>query len=229
MLKSFRDSINEKLDIVTKTIQGISEDRQKWLRLRVANSLLFGAGAAFFHYSRAPKKNEAQLNHAIALRDAAAQFYQDDDERMAADAEGVVRYYSPKPPVQIDRKKAARKVPDSILKRRAEAAKKVALQNVQREKILPKLEGFLNGAQYKEIDLQPSEFDTDSAHRVASMAFGKMLERVEQDLIYHSEKWDEADQNDDAHACARWEAESFLAEEDEKTIKAIVKQYGFDL
>lgn len=227
MLKTFNEVLNEKVEIIRKTLADISEDRRKWLRLRVANSFLFGAGASFFHYKRAPKKNEALLNHAIAMRATAAEFYQDEEERQAADAEGVVRYYSPKPPIKIERKKGEREVPDTIKKMMAEAAKKVALQNIQREKILPDLEGFLDGAKYKEFDLQPSEFDADQAHDVVRRAFEKMDERIEQDLVFHAVKWVEASQNDDDNACALWQAESFLATEDKKLVQAVMKQYNF--
>jgi hypothetical protein len=205
----------------------ITEDRRPWLRKRLANSLLFGSGASFFHYKRAPYRNEASLNEAIILRKAAQPFYEDDDERLAADAEGVCRYYEPKPPIAIDRKKD-RKVPAAVAKRKDALAKRAKQKFDMRTRIAPDLRGFLDGAKYDTIDLMPSEMAGNRALINVSKAMAAMQGRVEQDILLCSEKWEEADNVGDVESRTHWESELFFAEEDERAVADFIKQNGFD-
>ena len=227
MFENFTNALNTGIDNIVKLIGELSDDRREWMRKRVANSLLFGAASSFVFYSRAKKSRESALNQAIALRNAATPFYEGDEERLAADIEGVVRYYSPKPKVEVDRKKGARKLPKAVQLRQEAIAKKVEADNEFREKLLPKLEGFLGGAKYDMIDLAASEMEREQAHRAITKAVEAMSDRCEQDITFCSQKWLEADQADNAQEVARWEAELLFAESDAQFVKDFAKQYNY--
>lgn len=226
-MKTFAQHFTAYLDILWKIVGELSEDRQEWMRYKIGNSLLFGSASSFFFHMLAPKRNEASLNEALALRSAAIPFYGDNKERLAADIESIARYYSPKPPVEIDRKKKGRKVPKAVALRQEQIAERVAERNKTRERILPDLQGFLDGATYDPFELQPSEQAADRALMTATKAMESMQERVEQDILRCSENWQNADDADDSNAVARWETELYLAEIDEKLLQDRVKQYGF--
>jgi hypothetical protein len=207
----------------------ITEDRRKWLRLKVANSLLFGAGASFFFYSLAPTRNESSLNEAITLRNAAIPFYEEDEERMKADAEGTCRHYSPKPPVAVERsKKAADARPQALKDREKEIAKRAKQKFDTRTRIAPDLRGFLDGAKYDKIDLMPSEMAASRAVINASKAMSSMAERCEQDILYCCEKWEDAELSGDEERKGYWFSEIAFAEMDAKLVADRVKQYGYN-
>ena len=225
--KTFESNWAPLEDLLHKFLSLITEDRRPWLRKRLANSLLFGAGASFFHYKRAPFKNESSLNEAIALRKAAWPFYEEDDERQAADAEGVCRYYEPKPPIAIDRKKE-RKTPKAVEKRKKALEARAKNKFDMRTRIAPDLRGFLDGAKYDLIDIMPSEMAASRAIINVSKAMKAMKERIEQDILLCSEKWVEAEERDDPEMMAHWEGELLFAELDEKATSDFIKQNGFD-
>jgi hypothetical protein len=216
-------------DNLHKIVNEITEDRRNWMRLKVANSLLFGAGASFFYYCLAPNRNEASLNEAITLRNAATPFYGENEERMKSDAEGVCRYYEPKPPVAIERaKKAEDDMPQAVKDRQKELAKRAKQKFETRERIAPDLKGFLDGARYDPIDLMPSEMAATRATINASKALAAMEERCEQDILACSEKWQDAYDAGDTQKTAYWLSEISFAEIDKKLVQDRIKQYGYD-
>ena len=227
MFENFKNALTSGIDNIVKLIGELSDDRRQWMRYKVANSLLFGAASSFVYYSRAKKSRESSLNEAIALRNAAMPFYEGDDERLAADIERTVRYYAPKPKVEVDRKKNARKLPKAVALRQEAIAKKIEADNEFREEMLPKLEGFLGGSKYDEIDLAPSETERERAQLVLGRAVDAMLDRCEQDITFCSQKWLEADQADNSQEVARWETEILFAESDKQFVKDFAKQYNF--
>ena len=228
-LQTFENHFAPVEDVLHNIVNEITEDRRKWLRLKVANSLLFGAGASFFYYSLAPTRNESSLNEAITLRNAAIPFYQEDEERMKMDAEGTCRHYSPKEPVAIERsKKGKDKRPQALIDRSPAIAKRAKAKFDTRTRIAPDLRGFLDGAHYDRIDLMPSEMASARAIINASKAMSAMAERCEQDILYCCEKWEDAEDAGDKEKENYWLSEIAFAEMDAKLVADRVKQYGYD-
>ena len=230
MVKNFSEHFTALVDTLWKIVNEVSEDRREWMKLKVGNSLMFGSASSFFFHKVAPKRNEASLNEAIACRTAALAFYEGNDERLASDIESIERYYSPKPPIAIDRKKVKdEKVPAAVTKRLKALADRAKQQNETRSRIQPDLKGFLDGAKYDPFDLQPSEQAGERALNVATRAMSAMQERVEQDLLHCAGKWQEAwDAGDDTRK-TYWEAELLFAEVDEKWLKDAAKQYNLEV
>lgn len=228
-LQTFEEAFAPIEDNLHNIVGEITEDRRKWLRLKVANSLLFGAGASFFYYSLAPTRNEASLNEAITLRNAAIPFYEEDDERMKMDAEGTCRHYSPKEPVAIERsKKGKDKRPQALIDRADAIAKRAKAKFDTRTRIAPDLRGFLDGAKYDKIDLMPSEMASARAVINASKAMAAMGERCEQDILYCCEKWEESEDAGDVEKTGYWFSEIAFAEMDAKVVADRIKQYGYN-
>lgn len=229
-LQTFEKHFATLEDTLHQIVNETTEDRREWLRYKVANSLLFGAGASFFYYSLAPTRNEASLNEAITLRNAAIPFYGENEDRMAADAEGCCRYYSPRDPVSVDRKKDHDADMPPALKKRAKQREKRAKDKFEtRTRIAPDLRGFLDGAKYDRIDLMPSE---QAGHRAlvnVSKAMSAMQERIEQDILTCGDKWEDAKARGDKQKQDYWFSECEIAELDGKMLADRVKQYGWDV
>ncbi len=225
--KTFEDHMAEHQTLIVATLDDISDDRRPWVRGQVANTLLFRSGASYVHYRKNPARHASSLNEAICLRDAAANLYPN-QEAYDKDAKGIFAALSPAAPVTVKGDKARTK-PAFVATRDAELKKKAEDLDVLMQVILPRLEGFLNGAKYDRIDVQPSEHMNDRAHLAASKAFAAIENRVEQDLLFIADKWKTAAAARNVAECERWEGEGFFAEEDQKMVQSAINQGGYVL
>jgi hypothetical protein len=225
--------------VIKNMVTLVSENRRPYVARRVANSLLFRAASSFIFYNRAPTRNEASLNEAIELRDSAMQYYEDDEERFKADIEGIVNFFSPEAPVAVARKGKGKEDPlvkaarARLAERKAEIDEEAERERVFIEAVIPDLEGFLGGANYKRIDLQGSEMAKDRAKMAAVKAAAAIKDRVHRDTLLCGKNLDDAVDKYEAsntyankQQLAYWSTEYELADADLKEVEAAIKAEG---
>jgi hypothetical protein len=225
--KTFQQHMNGHFPLITATLSDISDDRRPWVTKQVGNTLLFRAGASYVYYRKNPARHASSLNEALILRELAASLYQN-QEQYDKDALAIFEALSPNAPVKLETTKKV-KVPAFVKERQEQIAKEAIEEDALMQKILPHLRGFLDGASYEYIDVQPSEFMHDRAHLAAAKAFQAMQDRVEQDITFIAKKWTSANEAQNIAEREKWEGEGFFAEQDLETVSSAISQGGFAL
>ena len=229
LANAFRDDLeNVHVPLIRATIDDISEDRRKWVKGQAGNTLMFRAATSFLYFLENQRGRPSSLNEALALRSAAFNFFED-QEQFDAHALRILGSFkkSDSPLITVEDNSEPAPDPDWMTDDTDEIVAKEEDKEAMLELHLPLLEGFLTGAQYDAIDLEPSEWMQDRARLAARKVFEAMESRCHQDVIFIGGKFKAAKAAHNSKSVEYWNGEGFFANLDRAVVKEAIKHNGY--
>jgi hypothetical protein len=223
------DMTNVHLPIIHATCTEVSDDRRKYVKGQAGNTLLFRSAASFRYFLENQAKRPSSLNEAITLRRASYTLF-DDDEQFEANCNRIANSFLPKSPVIVVEDNTEKvETPDWLADDEKEVDSDQADVDAMLEKHQPLIAGFLNGAEYDEIDIPATEWMSDRARLSASKTMEAMRERCHKDVIFIGGKFKAAKEAHNDKLIKYWNAEGYIANLDRAVVKAAIKQNGYEL
>jgi len=213
LMDGWNETINDEWAI------DIAPERLVFLRNKIMYSMLLSASRSYLYYIEAPLHREGALNCALAYREA-ANFYADDNtdfEKMAVAISNKV--------LGSDDKTSMPERPEWISEEEWVTARHEATHDADNVLFKPRIEGFVTGAYYDTPCVFPSEFDVDNARKVTRLAMQAVLWKAEEDSKFCTRKLTKCSTT---RAKIYWQQESFSAKQALVSTQTFIKQHALE-
>ena len=197
----------------------IAPERLGYLRNKLLYSMMVSATRSFLYYLEAPYHRETVLNAALAYREA-ANFYADDNTDFESIAKAVCNKV-----LGNDDETALVEKPEWYSDEEWEEARHAATFDKDNVLFRPRLEGFVTGAYFDNPDVYPSEFDADNARKVVRLAMHAVLWKAETDSKFCAMKLTKCSTT---RTKKYWTQEGYSAKEALVATRTFIKQHSLE-